>query len=438
MGATETQQMTKTKLNRIAWLSKQDSEKEFECLMHLFNYESLTDCFQQLDKNKAIGIDGIDKATYAINLEENIKELIRKMKDMAYRPGPVREVLIPKEGKPGATRPLGISNLEDKIIQKMMQQVLESIYEPIFMECSFGFRPGMSCHDAIKGVLNHLYNNEIQTVIDIDLKNFFGTIDHKLLEDILKEKIKDTKFMRYINRMFKSGILTEGELRISEEGVPQGSICSPILANIFAHYAIDKWIEEMIKPNCKGKVALFRYADDAVICCQYASDAHRIRKTLGRRLEKFKLQLNEEKTKLVSFDKKLASQGVQQGSFDFLGFTFYWGKSRAGRIIPKLRTRAKTMKTKLNKVTEWFKQIRNEMSLKEIWNIFRAKLRGHVQYYGVSHNAAQVNKFLHEAMRIGFKWLNRRSQRKSFNWNKFNLFIKLNPLPKVKIIHRLF
>jgi len=438
MGATETQQMTKTKLNRIAWLSKQDSEKEFECLMHLFNYESLTDCFQQLDKNKAIGIDGIDKATYAINLEENIKELIRKMKDMAYRPGPVREVLIPKEGKPGATRPLGISNLEDKIIQKMMQQVLESIYEPIFMECSFGFRPGMSCHDAIKGVLNHLYNNEIQTVIDIDLKNFFGTIDHKLLEDILKEKIKDTKFMRYINRMFKSGILTEGELRISEEGVPQGSICSPILANIFAHYAIDKWIEEMIKPNCKGKVALFRYADDAVICCQYASDAHRIRKTLGRRLEKFKLQLNEEKTKLVSFDKKLASQGVQQGSFDFLGFTFYWGKSRAGRIIPKLRTRAKTMKTKLNKVTEWFKQIRNEMSLKEIWNIFRAKLRGHVQYYGVSHNAAHVNKFLHEAMRIGFKWLNRRSQRKSFNWNKFNLFIKLNPLPKVKIIHRLF
>jgi RNA-directed DNA polymerase len=438
MGTTETLEVTKTKLNRITWLSKQDSKKKFECLMHLFNYESLVDCFQQLDKNKAVGIDGIDKATYAKNLEENIKELIRKMKDMAYQPGPVREVLIPKEGKPGATRPLGISNLEDKIIQRMMQQVLESIYEPIFLECSYGFRPGRNCHDAIKAVLNHLYNNEIQTIIDIDLKNFFGTIDHKLLEDILKEKIKDTKFMRYINRMFKSGILTEGELRISEEGVPQGSICSPILANIFAHYAIDKWIEEMVKPNCKGNVTLFRYADDAVICCQHASDALRIRDTLGKRLEKFKLQLNEEKTKLVPFDKRLARQGVQQGSFDFLGFTFYWGKSQAGRIIPKLKTRAKTMKTKLNRVTEWFKQIRNKMSLKEIWNIFKAKLRGHIQYYGVSHNIAQVNKFVQKALKIGFKWLNRRSQRKSFNWEKFNLFIKLNPLPTVKIVHRLF
>jgi RNA-directed DNA polymerase len=273
----------------------------------------------------------------------------------------------------------------------MMQQVLESIYEPIFLECSFGFRPGKSCHDAIRALQNHLYNNEIQTIIDIDLKNFFGTIDHKLLEDILKEKIKDTKFMRYINRMFKSGILSEGDLRVSEEGVPQGSICSPILANIFAHYAIDKWIEEMVKPNCKGKVVLFRYADDAVICCQNASDAQRIRETLGKRLGKFKLQLNEEKTKLVSFDKRLARQGIQQGNFDFLGFTFYWGKSRTGRMIPKLKTRAKTMKAKLKRVTEWFKQIRNKISLKEIWNIFRAKLRGHVQYYGVSHNAAQVN-----------------------------------------------
>lgn len=438
MGTTETQSATKTKLNRIAWLSKQDSEKEFECLMHLFNYESLMECFQQLDKSKAVGIDGIDKMTYAKNLDDNLKELIRKMKDMAYRPGPVREVLIPKEGKPGATRPLGISNLEDKIIQKMMQQVLESIYEPIFLECSFGFRPGKSCHDAIRALQHHLYNNEIQTIIDIDLKNFFGTIDHQLLEDILKEKIKDTKFMRYINRMFKSGILTDGELRISDEGVPQGSCCSPILANVFAHHAVDKWIEEMVKPNCKGTVSLFRYADDAVICCQYASDAQRIRETIGKRLGKFKLQLNEEKTKLVSFDKKRASQGIEQGSFDFLGFTFYWGKSRSGRIIPKLKTKAKSMRAKLNRVTEWFKQIRNKIPLKEIWNIFRAKLRGHIQYYGVSHNAALVNKFLYEATKIAFKWLNRRSQRKSFNWEKFKQFMKLNPLPTVKIVHRLF
>src|SRR5262249_42075635 len=262
------------------------------------------------------------------------------------RPAPVREVLIPKEGKPGATRPLGISNLEDKIVQKMMQQILESIYEPLFLECSYGFRPGKSCHDAIKGLTNHLYENQIQTVIDLDLKNFFGTIDHELLEDILKQKIKDPRFMRYISRMFKAGILSKGELSISEEGVPQGSICSPILANIFAHHAIDLWIEEMVKPNCRGKVGFFRYEDDAVICCQYAEDAERIKKTIGKRLAKFKLQLNEEKTKLVAFDKEAAKRGEPQETFDFLGFTFYLGNSKTGRIIPKLKTRTKTMKSK--------------------------------------------------------------------------------------------
>jgi len=429
---------TKTKLNRIAWLSEQDHGKKYECLMHLFNRESLLECFHELDKNKAVGIDGIKKMAYATNLDGNIKELITKMKNMAYRPGPVREVLIPKEGKPGATRPLGISNLEDKIVQKMTQKVLESIYEPLFLDCSHGFRPGKSCHTAIQALQDHLYKSEIQTVIDIDLKNFFGTIEHQLLEDILKEKIKDPKFMRYISRMFKSGVLANGDLKISEEGVPQGSICSPIMSNIFAHYAIDIWIEEMVKPVCKGSVELFRYADDAVICCQYDEDAQRIRKTLGKRLEKYKLQLNEEKTKLVAFDKKAVAQGIKQGTFDFLGFTFYWGKARSGRVIPKLKTRAKTMRIKLKKVNEWARQMRNQKPLKEIWKIFKAKLRGHVQYYGVSHNDAQVETFLYSAERIMFKWLNRRSQRKSFTWEQFQLYTVVDPLPKAKVVHKLF
>jgi RNA-directed DNA polymerase len=429
---------TNTKLNRIAWLSKQDPGKEYECLMHLFNTESFEECFHQLDKDKAVGVDGITKTKYGENLQGNLEELISRMKKMAYRPGPVREVLIPKEGKPGATRPLGISNLEDKIVQKMTQKVLESIYEPLFLKSSHGFRPGKGCHTAIKALMDHLYNNSIQTVIDIDLKNFFGTIDHQLLEEILKEKIKDPKFMRYISRMFKSGVLAKGDLKISEEGVPQGSICSPILANIFAHYAIDKWIEEVVKPVCKGSVELIRYADDAVICCEYDADAQRIRETLGKRLGKFKLQLNEEKTKLVPFDKRAAATGIKQGTFDFLGFTFYWGNSRTGRIIPKLKTRAKTLVTKLKRVNEWAKQIRNERPLKEIWKILGAKMRGHVQYYGISHNAERVNQFLSAVRRIIFKWLNRRSQRKSFTWEKFVLFEAVNPLPKAKIVHKLF
>ncbi len=438
MGTIETYQLTSTKLNRITWLSEQDSKKEFHCLMHLFNEESLTGCFHELDAKKAVGIDGINKAMYGKNLINNIKDLTNKMKNMAYRPSPVKEVLIPKEGKPGATRPLGISILEDKIVQSMMQKVLESIYEPLFLECSFGFRPGKSCHDAIKALTHHLYKNNIQTVIDIDLKNFFGTIDHELMKQILETKIKDTRFMRYISRMFKAGVLAEGELTVSEEGVPQGSICSPILANVFAHYALDLWIKDMVKPNCKGKVELFRYADDAIICCEYEKDATRIKDTLAKRLGKFKLQLNEDKTKLVSFDKVAMTQGIEQGTFDFLGFTFYLGKSKTGRLIPKLKTRSKTLRSKLKKVALWFKGIKDKKPLNIIWKTLCAKIRGHIQYYGVSHNFDEIGKFFRETRRIAYKWLNRRSQRKSFNWEKFSLFIERNPLPKVRIVHKLF
>lgn len=438
MGATETQTITKTKLKRIALLSRGDPKRSFESLMHHFNEDSLKECYHELDGKKALGIDGIDKEAYGKDLNQNIAKLIAQMKNMAYRPGPVREHLIPKEGKPGATRPLGISNFEDKIMQSMMQKILESIYDPIFLECSYGFRPGKGCHDAIRDLQHYLHDNVTQTIIDIDLKNYFGTIDHELLESILKEKIKDTKFMRYINRMFKAGVLSNRDLIMSDEGVPQGSICSPVLSNVFAHYAIDVWIEEMVKPNCKGNVKLIRYADDAIICCQYDEDALRIRKALAKRLEKYKLKLNEEKTKQIPFDKSLVAQGVEQGTFDFLGFTFYWGKAKSGRIVPKLRTKAKTMRAKLKRVSEWIKQIKDKKPLKQIWKTFTAKLRGHVNYYGVSHNAENVSKFLNEAKKIVFNWLNRRSQRKSFTWEQFAKYIKTHPLPTVKVVHRLF
>ena len=438
MGTPEAQPRTVTKLDRIAWLSKQDSTKEFQCLMHLFCSDSLTERFHRLNREKAMGIDGVDKTSYERNLEENIQGLLKRMKDMAYRPGPVREVRIPKEGKQGATRSLGISNLEDKIVQGVMKDVLESIYEPLFLDCSYGCRPGRGCHDAIRALQHHLYQSEIQTVIDIDLKDFFGSIDHNVLEEILRQKVKDERFMRYIIRMFKAGVLAKGELRVSEEGVPQGSICSPILANIFAHYAIDVWIQQDVQPRCRGTVRLFRYVDDAVICCQYAEDAQRIRAALPKRLARFKLQLNEEKTSLVPFDKRLAASGVEQGTFDFLGFTFYLGKSKGGRIIPKLRTRAKTMRAKLRSVRAWIKEIRSGRSMKEIWKIFKAKLRGHIQYFGVSHNQKWVEKFLFHARTIVFQWLNRRSQRKSFSWEKYNGWLLINPLPRAIVVHPLF
>ena len=434
MGTIEPQYTTNQRLSRIAWLSARDPHKSFTSLMHHFNVESLKECFDGLDRKKAVGVDGIDKEQYRLDLGRNLEELVTRMKRMAYRPGPVRQVMIPKEGKPGAVRPLGISNFEDKIIQKMMQKVLENIYDPTFLDCSYGFRRGIGPHDAIRDLHQHLYKNEVQTVIDLDLENYFGSIDQKTLQALLTERIKDGKFMRYIIRMFKAGVLSEGELQVSEEGVVQGSTSSPILANIFAHYVIDEWIEREVKPRCKGTVRTFRFADDCVLCCQYDSDAVRVKAALAKRLAKYKLKMNEGKTKMVNFRK---TNGIKT-SFDFLGFTFYLGRSRVGRIIPKLKTIGKRFRAKLKKVNEWARSIRNKLPLREIWYLFCSKLRGHINYYGVSFNEKAVRDFMHQAEKIMFKWLNKRSQRKSFNWQDFQKYTERHPLPAIKVYHKLF
>jgi len=429
---------TDTKLARIAWLSTKDPHKEFTCLMHLFNEESLIKCYHELNRKKAVGIDRVTKEQYGGNLVENIRNLIERMKKMAYRPGNIREVMIEKEEKQGAFRPLGISNFEDKIIQKQTAKILESIYEPIFKDCSYGFRRNKSCHDAVKDLHNYLYKSKVGVVIDIDMANFFGTIDHKILEDFMRMKIKDPKFMRYIVRMFKSGILSENELRISEEGVPQGSICSPVMSNIYAHHVLDTWIEEIVQPRCRGKVQLFRYADDAIICCERENDAKRILEVLEKRLAKFNLKLNKEKTKVVSFLIAKAKEGTTQGVFDFLGFTFYFGKSRRGYRIPKVKTAKKRFVTKMKRIGNWMKINRHKYKLVPLWKIFCAKIRGHIQYYGVSFNCKQVEDFVKEAKRTFFKWINRRSQKRSMNWDKFVKFMSKHPLPTVTIKHRLF
>lgn len=382
----DSQYDTNTKLDRIAWLSKQEPSREFACLMHLFNEVSLFECFYELKSKKALGTDGVSKDDYGQELSSNLRKLIERMKRMAYRPSPVREVLIPKEGKPGATRPLGINNFEDKLVQKMMQKVLNSIYEPLFVECSFGFRPGRSCHDAIRALRNHLLKSRVRIVIDVDLKNFFGTIKHSLLLEILKKKLKDQRLIRYISRMFKAGILSDGELTMSEEGVPQGSICSPILANIFAHYVIDNWFEETVKEHCYGGAELFRYADDLVICCEFERDARRISKALKGRLGKYDLGLNEEKTKEVSFDKEAFKRKEKQGSFDFLGFTFYLANSNSGYVVPKVKTSGTRLRSKLKRMNEWCKSVRNKERQRAIWETFKTKLEGHIRYYGVTFN----------------------------------------------------
>jgi group II intron reverse transcriptase/maturase len=440
--AGETEEMTQniptyltTELARIAYLSERDRDMVFKQLMHHINKDALQKCFDKLDRKAASGSDGITKDQYGQNLNGNLHTLVTRMKRMSYRPSSVREVLIPKEGKVGATRPLGISNLEDKIVQRMFQQVLSAIYEPLFLDCSYGFRPGRSCHDAIKALRAHLYWSPVQVVIDVDLANFFGTIDHQVLLDILGQKIHDQRFLRYVQRMFRAGVLSEGELRMSDEGVPQGSICSPVLANIVAHHVIDQWFENTVKHHCHSEVKLFRYADDLCICCNNAHDAKRIKKALEKRLERFNLKLNREKTHSVIFNRQLPCQS--SGAFEFLGFTFYMGKSLRGRPLPKLKSSGKRIRSKLKRVSEWAKKIRNRLPLKEIWHRFCAKLRGHVQYYGVSFNTKRVECFLWRATKIMFKWLNRRSQKKSFTWDSFMAFLQAYPRPAARVVHSL-
>ncbi len=438
MECTETYVLTETKLNRIAALSTANLRMVFTNVMHLFNEESLRACFHELDGKKAIGSDGIDKAKYGEALDKNIKNLVERMKRMAYIPGPVRQVLIPKEGKAGATRPLGISNFEDKIVQRMMHKVLESIYEPLFHENSYGFRPGVGCHHAIKELHAYLSTHEVETIIDVDLSNYFGSIPQSEAINIISEKISDPKLIRYLIRMFKSGLLIDGELTISDEGVVQGSACSPIIANVFAHKVIDDWIEHTVKSYCAGQVKMVRYADDIVICCQYGQDAKRIKTALNNRLMKYGLKMNEEKTKLVKFSKRKQIRGEDQETFDFLGFTFYFGKSRKGYYLVKLKTDGKRFRSKLKKVNEWGRTIRNKIPLKEIMKLAAAKTRGHIQYYGVSHNFVAVKRFIHAVIKILFKWLNRRSQRKSFIWEQFRKFLDQINFPEAKICHKFF
>jgi RNA-directed DNA polymerase len=269
-----------TKFAIISRLSAENPEMVFNQLMHHFNKKNLLSWYQSLKGKAAVGIDGMTKEKYGENLEENLDALLSKLKTMSYIPGPVKQILISKEGRNEATRPLGIGNFEDKIVRKGVQKILEAIYEPLFWNSSYGFRPKLGCHDAIKALRGHLYSQSVRNVIDLDLSNYFGTIDHDLLMAQLSNKIQDKRFLRYIRRMFKAGVLSNGELTVSDEGVPQGSMCSPILANIYAHYALDDWFNRTVKINCRGKVEIFRYADDAVICCGNAKDAERIRAAL--------------------------------------------------------------------------------------------------------------------------------------------------------------
>jgi len=409
--------------------------EKIKCLMPHFNFANLKQCFYELANNKAVGIDGISKEEYGKNLDANIEDLITRLKGLSYKPKPARQVLIPKSN--GKTRPLSIPSIEDKIVQLMFKKTLEAIYEPIFLDCSHGFRPNRSAHDAVRRTREFLRENTTSHVIDVDLENFFGEIPHNKLLALLEMKISDKRYIRYINRLLKSGVMIDHTYYASSKGSGQGSIVSPILANIYAHYCIDKWFTEEVTPRLDHRAKLVRYADDLCIFLNKEIDIPKVQLALEGRLKRFDLRINQEKSRTLILDKHKFWIS-RQPTFDFLGFTFYLGVSRNGRCIPMVKTSSKKLRSALKEINLWMKANRSKLKLSDLHQNLCAKLRGHLQYFAVTFNSRAISVFIHHAKLIFFKWINRRSQKRSMNWKKFQLFDIAHPLPQPRISHRLF
>jgi RNA-directed DNA polymerase len=425
----------KTKLDRIAEIAKERPKEKFTSLAHLLDAEMLLQCHKEISGKKAIGTDGVTKAEYEQQLESNIEVLVDKLKRNAYRPQPARRVNIPKPGT-DKMRPLGILAYEDKIVQRGMAKILNAIYEQDFLELSFGFRPNRGCHDALKQLNFIIERRKANYVVDVDIKGFFDTVDHEWMMKFIDHRISDSRFKRLIKKTLKAGYLEESVMHKTVEGTTQGGLISPILANIYLHYVLDLWFEKVIKPKCKGDAHMVRYADDYVCCFQYKDDASGFYEALQSRLGKFNLSIATEKTKIISFgrfaEERCARRGVKKpDTFDFLGFTHYCSKSRNGKFRVKRRTSRKKYKAALLKMKEWIKANRTTPG-KQLMKELNIKLQGHYQYYGVTDNT-RISNFYDDTKRLLYKWLNRRSQRASFGWDKFNLFLKRHAILQPKV-----
>ncbi len=410
------------KLEWISSAAKRLGDEKLCNLMHHFNSDNLTQAFRKLKRSSASGIDNVTKDQYGRNLSFNIKELEDEIRRGGWRPKPSREVIIPKAN--GGKRIIAIGCLEDKIVQTLTAKILEAIFEPLFDYRSYGFRYGKSQHQAIARIYDQIrrYGRNC-VVVDIDLKSFFDSIDHDKLMEYIETRIQDPHFLRLIRRMLRNSTLNEtGIASENTLGTPQGSPISPILANIYLHFVIDKWFRE--KWNKHGEFV--RYADDMVFIFEDESIAKKFKKALKRRLKsEGRIEMNEDKSEIVSFSKHNHS-----GNVSFLGFTFYWGKYACTRTTLKVKTSAKTFSKSIQAFKLWIKKKRNRLNLDQIWSQVQLKLTGHYNYYGVTFNLSKLSQFYFMCMKELFKWLNRRSQKRSFTYERFKRRLFFKPLPK--------
>lgn len=427
----------KTKLESLTQRAKENPRNEFISLAHLLTEDFLKGCFWELKKDKASGIDGVSVKEYEVGLEKKLKELVIRLKAKKYKPQPVRRVYIPKSG--GSKRRLGIPTVEDKIVQMGIKKILEAIFEVDFCDVSYGFRPNRNCHTALDVLDKTIMTKPINYVVDMDIKQFFDTIDHQWLMKCLRQRIKDTSLLRLITRFLKAGIMEEGKFIKADKGTPQGGVLSPLLANIYLHYILDLWFERKVKSKLKGYARLIRYADDFIVCFQSSREAKEFGTTLKQRLSKFNLEASDSKSRIIEFGRYVWQKAQQEdrevATFDFLGFTHYCDKTRKGKFKLGRKTSGKKYRQKMKAMNLWLKSVRNLVKRQDWWKVLARKLIGHYNYYGISGNSPALGKFYKRTLTLTHKWINRRSQKKSYNWIQFNRLLKYNPLPKPKIYH---
>ena len=434
----EDQTLTKSAL--LSERARQEPQLQFTSLAHLLDVDFLRGCYFELGRDRASGIDGVSWQDYGKQLDENLENLVERMKAKRYKPQPAKRVYIPKNND--EKRPLGLPALEDKIVQRGIARILEAIYEVDFLDCSYGFQPKRGCHQALNAVDKTIMTKPINHVIEADIKGFFDNVSHPWMMKFLQVRIKDPSFLLLISRFLKAGYMDAGEFVSTERGTPQGGNLSPALSNVFLHYVLDLWFEKKIRPQARGACYLVRYADDFVCMVQYQDDAQYIEQALRDRFATFGLELHAEKTRTIRFGRYERENAQRQqrkaNTFDFLGFTHFCGTSRKGKFIVGRQTSRKKFRQKCQEMNDWLRRIRNHKKAKDWWPTLAAKLRGHYHYYGISGNMRSLNRFYHMTVRLTRKWLNRRSQRKRFYWKGFISYLKHYPLPRPRIAHNFY
>jgi len=420
---------------RIAEMAKEDRGRKFYSIAHLVTEDALYEAFESLRKDAGAGVDRVTYTEYQVDAWENIQALHRRMKAKQYRAQPLRRVYIPKED--GRQRPISIPSLEDKIVQKAVVDLLNAVYEQDFLACSYGFRPGRGAQDALDEVGRVICTRPISTVLEADIKGYFDAIVRRQLMEMIEKRVNDGSILRLIGKWIHVGVIDEGRLIVSETGVGQGQVISPLLANIYLHYVLDEWFEREVKPRMKGEAYEVRYADDFILCFQYREDAERVMEVLVKRFEKYGLQLHPEKTRLMEFGREVLAKSEEPGgpkppTFDFLGFTHICKRSRRGKFTIHVRTMRKRLKRSLLRVAVWCEEHRHE-PMEEQRKALNRKLQGHYQYYGRPTNYRSLWQFFRAMRRIWRKWLDRRSRKRSLTWRKFEELLARHPLLRPRI-----